>query len=78
MRKFSRGFLWKIFFEKHGDYKFNGLAWLFLGVPSSYSLLYKEEFEKMKEKYPDNFRVHFAVSREHTNEKGGNRSPTHT
>ncbi|KAL2497576.1 Ferredoxin--NADP reductase [Abeliophyllum distichum] len=65
-----RSFLWKMFFEKHDDYKFNGLAWLFLGVPTSSSLLYKEEFEKMKEKYPDNFKLDFAVSREQTNEKG--------
>ncbi|EOX90844.1 Ferredoxin-NADP(+)-oxidoreductase 2 [Theobroma cacao] len=65
-----RSFLWKMFFEKHDDYKFNGLAWLFLGVPTGSSLLYKEEFEKMKEKYPDNFRLDFAVSREQTNEKG--------
>ncbi|KAA3474469.1 ferredoxin--NADP reductase, leaf isozyme, chloroplastic [Gossypium australe] len=50
--------------------KFNGLAWLFLGVPTSSSLLYKEEFEKMKEKNPENFRLDFAVSREQTNEKG--------
>ncbi|CAA6668487.1 unnamed protein product [Spirodela intermedia] len=65
-----RSFLWKMFFEKHDDYKFNGLAWLFLGVPTGSSLLYKEEFEKMKEKSPDNFRLDFAVSREQTNEKG--------
>ncbi|KAL3630179.1 hypothetical protein CASFOL_023163 [Castilleja foliolosa] len=65
-----RSFLWKMFFEKHEDYKFNGLAWLFLGVPTSSSLLYKEEFEKMKEKNPDNFRLDFAVSREQTNDKG--------
>ncbi|KAF8406590.1 hypothetical protein HHK36_008678 [Tetracentron sinense] len=87
-----RAFLWKMFFEKHEDYKvneifpdyfdatdpcdgtkflqYNGLAWLFLGVPTTSSLLYKEEFEKMKEKSPDNFRLDFAVSREQTNEKG--------
>ncbi|WVZ26273.1 hypothetical protein V8G54_004817 [Vigna mungo] len=77
-----RSFLWKMFFEKHEDYKasvckiwypysyFNGLAWLFLGVPTSSSLLYKEEFEKMQEKYPENFRLDFAVSREQTNEQG--------
>ncbi|KAK3005179.1 hypothetical protein RJ639_016347 [Escallonia herrerae] len=65
-----RSFLWKMFFENYEDYKFNGLAWLFLGVPTSSSLLYKEEFEKMKEKNPDNFRLDFAVSREQTNEKG--------
>ena len=29
-----------------------------------------QEFEKMKEKAPDNFRLDFAVSREQTNEKG--------
>ncbi|KAH9662729.1 Ferredoxin--NADP reductase leaf isozyme 1 [Citrus sinensis] len=44
-----RGFLWKMFFEKHEDYK---------------------EFEKMKEKAPENFRLDFAVSREQKNEKG--------
>ncbi|KAJ8545736.1 hypothetical protein K7X08_018319 [Anisodus acutangulus] len=65
-----RSFLWKMFFEKYEDYKFNGLAWLFLGVPTSSSLLYKEEFEKMKEKAPENFRLDFAVSREQNNEKG--------
>lgn len=30
----------------------------------------RQEFEKMKEKAPDNFRLDFAVSREQTNEKG--------
>nr|1GAQ_A Chain A, FERREDOXIN-NADP+ REDUCTASE [Zea mays]1GAQ_C Chain C, FERREDOXIN-NADP+ REDUCTASE [Zea mays]1GAW_A Chain A, FERREDOXIN-NADP+ REDUCTASE [Zea mays]1GAW_B Chain B, FERREDOXIN-NADP+ REDUCTASE [Zea mays] len=65
-----RSFLWKMFFEKHDDYKFNGLGWLFLGVPTSSSLLYKEEFGKMKERAPENFRVDYAVSREQTNAAG--------
>uniref|UniRef100_A0A0D3FL05 Ferredoxin--NADP reductase, chloroplastic n=1 Tax=Oryza barthii TaxID=65489 RepID=A0A0D3FL05_9ORYZ len=65
-----RSFLWKMFFEKYDDYKFNGLAWLFLGVPTSSSLLYKEEFDKMKAKAPENFRVDYAVSREQTNAQG--------
>ncbi|KAI3870744.1 hypothetical protein MKX03_024098 [Papaver bracteatum] len=65
-----RSFLWKMFFEKHEDYKFNGLAWLFLGVPTSSSLLYQQEFQKMVEKAPENFRLDYAVSREQTNEKG--------
>eukprot|EP00897_Mesotaenium_endlicherianum_P001642 jgi/Mesen1/1505/ME000132S00443 len=65
-----RGFLWRMFFEKHDDYKFNGLAWLFLGVPTSSSLLYREEFEKMKEKFPENFRLDYAVSREQSNAAG--------
>ncbi|KAL0332749.1 UNVERIFIED_CONTAM: Ferredoxin--NADP reductase, leaf-type isozyme, chloroplastic [Sesamum calycinum] len=49
---------------------FNGLAWLFLGVPTSSSLLYKEEFEKMKEKHGDKFNLDFAISREQTNAQG--------
>ncbi|KAL9683301.1 hypothetical protein QQ045_015121 [Rhodiola kirilowii] len=65
-----RSFLWKMFFEKHEDYKFNGLAWLFLGVPTSSSLLYEDEFSKMKEKAPENFRVDYAISREQANEAG--------
>ncbi|ESQ34796.1 hypothetical protein EUTSA_v10007988mg [Eutrema salsugineum] len=65
-----RSFLWKMFFEKHDDYKFNGLAWLFLGVPTTSSLLYQEEFAKMKAKAPENFRVDYAISREQANEKG--------
>ncbi|KAM0885101.1 hypothetical protein ACQ4PT_030565 [Festuca glaucescens] len=65
-----RSFLWKMFFEKYEDYEFKGLAWLFLGVPTSSSLLYKEEFGKMKAKAPENFRVDYAISREETNALG--------
>eukprot|EP00250_Pteridium_aquilinum_P019787 c24571_g1_i2 orf=215-1354(+) len=65
-----RGFLWRMFFEKHENYKFNGLAWLFLGVPTSSSLLYVEEYEKMKKIAPDNFRYDLAISREQSNAKG--------
>ncbi|KAG5379143.1 hypothetical protein IGI04_026985 [Brassica rapa subsp. trilocularis] len=65
-----RSFLWKMFFEKHDDYKFNGLAWLFLGVPTTSSLLYTDEFDKMKAKAPENFRVDYAISREQANDKG--------
>lgn len=65
-----RGYLWRMFFEKHADYKFNGLAWLFLGVPTYSSLLYVEEYEKMKKIAPKNFRYDLAISREQTNSKG--------
>ncbi|AAF79911.1 Contains similarity to ferredoxin-NADP+ reductase from Arabidopsis thaliana gb/AJ243705 and contains an oxidoreductase FAD/NAD-binding PF/00175 domain. ESTs gb/AI997056, gb/AV520008, gb/AV520028, gb/AV536019, gb/AI099538, gb/T22815, gb/R83951, gb/AV526060, gb/AV526098, gb/AV527136, gb/T76914, gb/H37111 come from this gene [Arabidopsis thaliana] len=44
-----RSFLWKMFFEKHDDYK---------------------EFDKMKAKAPENFRVDYAISREQANDKG--------
>ncbi|KAG6397596.1 hypothetical protein SASPL_143765 [Salvia splendens] len=37
-----RSFLWKMFFEKHDDYKFNGLAWLYLvkGMPHEHVVDY--------------------------------------
>ncbi|KAE8715557.1 Ferredoxin--NADP reductase [Hibiscus syriacus] len=64
-----RSFLWKMFFEKHDDYKFNGLAWLFLGVPTSSSLLYPEA--SSRNFLPDSLSwVDYAISREQTNEKG--------
>lgn len=44
-----RSFLWRFFFEKHPDYKFDGKAWLFMGVPTTSALLYDNEFKKMKE-----------------------------
>merc|ERR1719222_1556793 len=47
-----------------GSRKFKGLAWLFLGVPYSKSLLYDDENQVYKSKYPDQFRFDYAVSRE--------------
>lgn len=41
-----------------------------LHLAISFSGLDFQEFEKMKELAPDNFRLDFAVSREQTNEKG--------
>merc|ERR1712137_1023497 len=53
-----------------GSRKFQGLAWLFLGVPYSNSLLYVDEHDEYEKKFPDNFRVDYAVSREQTNAAG--------
>merc|ERR1712084_150800 len=53
-----------------GSRKFKGLAWLFMGVPYSKSLLYDDEHVEYKEKYPDNFRYDYAVSREDKNAAG--------
>jgi len=50
--------------------KFKGLAWLFMGVPYSKSLLHDDEHKVYKEKFPDNFRYDYAVSREDKNEAG--------
>lgn len=59
-----RSFLWRFFFEKHDDYKFDGNAWLFMGVPTTSALLYDNEFKKMKELGGDKFRYDYAISRE--------------
>merc|ERR1711948_55108 len=47
-----------------------GLAWLFLGVPYSNSLLYVDEHDEYLKKFPDNFRADYAVSREQKNADG--------
>merc|ERR1719183_2689346 len=53
-----------------GSRKFKGLAWLFLGVPYSKSLLYDDENQEYKKKFPDQFRYEYAVSREQKNAAG--------
>ena len=35
------------------NYKFTGLAWLFMGVANSDATLYDDEFQAMKKAYPD-------------------------
>jgi ferredoxin--NADP+ reductase len=66
-----RAFLWRMFKEKHEDYTFNGKAWLIFGVPYTANILYKDDFEKMVEEYPDNFELTYAISREQTTDEGG-------
>nr|VDD56398.1 unnamed protein product [Brassica oleracea] len=75
-----RSFLWKMFFEKHDDYKASTYTLqLFFCFLFSFFLLnnklpfvveYMQEFDKMKAKAPENFRVDYAISREETNDKG--------
>ena len=48
-----------------------GLAWLFLGVANTDALLYDDEWQESLKKFPDNFRVDYALSREQTNKDGG-------
>uniref|UniRef100_K4ACE0 Ferredoxin--NADP reductase, chloroplastic n=1 Tax=Setaria italica TaxID=4555 RepID=K4ACE0_SETIT len=66
-----RGYLRRMFMEDVPNYRFGGLAWLFLGVANSDSLLYDEEFTSYLKQYPDNFRYDKALSREQTNRSGG-------
>ncbi|NER32776.1 MAG: ferredoxin-NADP reductase [Oscillatoria sp. SIO1A7] len=66
-----RAYLWRMFKEQHSDYKFKGLAWLFFGIPYTANILYKQELEELQEKFPDNFRMTYAISREQQNSEGG-------
>nr|AAM96978.1 ferredoxin--NADP+ reductase-like protein [Arabidopsis thaliana] len=66
-----RGYLRRMFMENVPNFKFDGLAWLFLGVANSDSLLYDEEFAGYRKDYPENFRYDKALSREEKNKKGG-------
>ena len=70
-----RAYLWRMFKkneqEANPDYKFNGLAWLVFGIPTTPNVLYKEELEEMQTQYPDNFRLTYAISREQKNPEGG-------
>ncbi|NCJ05031.1 ferredoxin-NADP reductase [Synechococcales cyanobacterium C] len=66
-----RAYLWRMFKEQHPDYKFKGLAWLFFGVAYTPNILYKDQLEDLQHKYPDHFRLTYAISREQKNAEGG-------
>ncbi|CAK9311786.1 unnamed protein product, partial [Citrullus colocynthis] len=66
-----RGYLHRMFMESVPTFKFGSLAWLFLGVTDTDSLLYDDEFSKYLKDYPDNFRYNQALSREQKNKSGG-------
>ncbi|HIK34052.1 MAG TPA: ferredoxin-NADP reductase [Oscillatoriales cyanobacterium M59_W2019_021] len=70
-----RAYLWRMFKDKerqaNPDYQFKGLAWLFFGIPKTPNILYKEELEEIQQKYPNNFRLTYAISREQQNPQGG-------
>ncbi len=62
----------RLFYEDTPAAKhFNGLAWLFLGVANTDSLLYDEMWQETKFKHPNKFRVDYALSREQKNKEGG-------
>jgi len=64
-----RAYLRRFFEEKHPDYEFKGQAYLYLGVPYSSTLLYREELEKMAH-FNKNFHLSYAISREQTTASG--------
>merc|ERR1711967_59214 len=67
-----RSFVRRLFTEKTpAGEAYKGTAWLFLGVANSDALLYDDEWQKVKEDFPNNFRLDYALSREMENKKGG-------
>lgn len=66
-----RAYLRRMFMEEVPDYKFTGLAWLFMGVANSDAKLYDDEFQAILKKYPKQFRLDYALSREQQNKSGG-------
>jgi ferredoxin--NADP+ reductase len=70
-----RAYLWRMFKDKeraaNPEYQFKGFAWLIFGVATSPNVLYKQELEELQAKYPNNFRVTYAISREQKNSEGG-------
>jgi ferredoxin--NADP+ reductase len=70
-----RAYLWRMFKDNeravNSDYQFKGFAWLIFGIPTTPNILYKEELEEIQAKYPDNFRLTYAISREQNNAEGG-------
>jgi ferredoxin--NADP+ reductase len=70
-----RAYLWRMFKDAekaaNPEYQFKGFAWLIFGIPTTPNILYKEELEEMQQRYPDNFRLTYAISREQKNPQGG-------
>ena len=70
-----RAYLWRMFKDNeraaNPDYQFKGFAWLIFGIPTTPNVLYMQELEELQAKYPDNFRVTYAISREQQNSEGG-------
>jgi len=70
-----RAYLWRMFNAAertaNSDYQFKGFAWLLFGVPTTPNILYQQELEAIQAKYPQNFRLTYAISREQKNAQGG-------
>ena len=52
-----RAFLRRMFVEDVPNYRFSGLAWLFMGVANSDAKLYDDEFQEILNTYPDQART---------------------
>jgi len=59
-----RSFLRYLFHDKATKDWFKGIAWLFLGVPFTASVLYDNEWKAMQKEFPEKFRYDYAISDE--------------
>merc|ERR1719231_1260502 len=66
-----RSFIRRFFLEDVKNWEFKGLAWLFMGVANSDAKLYDDEFQVCLDRFPSQFRLDYALSREQTNKSGG-------
>lgn len=70
-----RAYLWRMFKDNeraaNPDYVFKGIAWLIFGVATTPGILYHQELEELKHKYPENLWIDYAISREQKNAQGG-------
>ena len=66
-----RSFIRRFFLEDIPGYNFKGLAWLFMGVANSDAKLYDDEFAACTARFPAQFRLDYALSREANNRRGG-------
>merc|ERR1719263_1375340 len=63
-----RGFIRRLFAEETpAAAAYSGLAWLFLGVPTTDGLLYDDDWQEISSREPDHFRLTYAISREQQN-----------
>ncbi|GAB4814659.1 hypothetical protein N2152v2_001705 [Parachlorella kessleri] len=66
-----RTFWRRFFIEDVPNYKFTGLAWLFMGAAHSDGKLYDDEIQEVLAAHPQQFRVDYALSREGPKNKRG-------
>ncbi|GMI41704.1 hypothetical protein TrCOL_g3579 [Triparma columacea] len=67
-----RSFLHRMFVENTvTNHMYNGLAKMYLGVPTTSGLLYKSEFDYMERESGGRFKAEYAISREMENKDGG-------
>lgn len=66
-----RAYYRRFFVEDVKSWEFKGLAWLFMGVANSDAKLYDDEIQECIARFPGQFRVDYALSREQNNRAGG-------